>query len=190
MKVNITSKLKSKVFAALLVAGVSAPSAWIAVDHTMPSEGFHTNVYVDPVGLKTYCIGHMARSGEVLKKEYTEDECIALFVKDWVAHEKQLNSVVKVPYRSEWMKGSGTDFTFHMGITSVASSTYIKNLNAKKYDAACEQLTRWVYGKVNGVMVKMPGLVIRATKRYEYCMGEVPADYQTTLKSWGYGDAK
>lgn len=190
MKVPITNSLKAKIFAALLGAGVAGPSAWIAVDHTVPSEGFYTHVYADPVGLSTYCVGHLARKGEVLKKQYTEDECIAIFVKDWVAHQKQLDAVVKVPYRSEWMRGSGTDFTFHMGITSVATSTYLKDLNAKRYDAACEQLTRWVNGRVNGVLTKMPGLVIRATKRYQYCMGEIPADYKTTIQAWGYGDAK
>lgn len=185
MKVPITDSLKKKIFVALLAAGVSAPSAYIAVDHTVPSEGFYTSVYVDPVGLKTYCVGHMVRKTETLKASYTEAECINLFVKDWKEHEAQLNKVVKVPYRSEWMKGSGTDFTFHMGINSVASSTYLRNLNNKRYDLACEQLTRWVYGKVNGVSVKMPGLVTRATARYKYCMGEVPTSYKPTLERWG-----
>lgn len=190
MKIPITNSLKKRIFAALLAAGVSAPSAYIAVDHTVPSEGFYTSVYVDPVGLKTYCVGHMARKTESLKTSYTESECISLFVKDWKEHEAQLNKVVKVPYRSEWMKGSGTDFTFHMGITSVASSTYLKNLNNKDYDAACLQLLRWNKGRVNGVLTVMPGLVIRATARYKYCMGEVPGDYKQKLQEWGYPDAK
>lgn len=185
MRIQLNNALKSRVFAALLAAGITGPSAYVAVNHTMPAEGFYTNVYDDPLGLKTYCVGHLARKGEVLKKEYTEDECIALFVNDWKAHQTQYDSIVKVPHRSEWMRAAGTDFTFHMGLQSVASSTYIRMVNAGKADEACEQLTRWVYGKVNGVMVKMPGLVLRATDRYKYCMGKIPADYQQTMQSWG-----
>lgn len=143
-------------------------------------------MYNDPVGLKTMCIGHLVKKNEVVKKEYTEDECIALFVKDWKEHEQQLDKIVKVPWRSSWMKGAATDFTFHMGISNVASSTFLRNLNARKYDLACEELTRWVYGKQGGVMVKMPGLVIRATKRYDLCMNGAPAEYKQDMIKWGY----
>lgn len=185
MNIKITDTVKRRIFVALLGAGVAAPSAYVAIDMTAPAEGFYTHLYKDPVGLNTTCIGHLVKKGEVVKKEYTEDECIALFVKDWVIHEQLLDSVVKVPYRSEWMRGAATDFTFHFGIGNVKSSTFLKDLNAKRYNAACEQLTRWVYGKVNGVAKVLPGLVFRATKRYDYCMGSEPAQYKATMSKWG-----
>lgn len=182
--VRITTSLKKKIFIALLAAGVSGPSAYVATDLTVPAEGFYTTPYNDPAGLKTWCVGHLGKKGEQVQKEYTETECVNLFVKDWVVHEVLLNNVVKVPYRSDWMKGAFTDFTFNKGIGNVQSSTLLVKLNDKKYDEACTQLTRWKYAKVNGVATVLPGLVIRATKQYQYCMGNVPDDYKTKMNEW------
>ena len=182
---KVTNSLKKKIFIALLAAGVGGQQAYVATDLTVNSEGFYTAPYNDPVGIKTWCVGHAGKKGEVVKKQYTEDECVALFVEDWVTHEYLLNSVVKVPYRSGWMQGALTDFTFNKGIGNVASSTLLKNLNNKNYDATCEQLSRWIYGKVNGVATKLPGLVIRASKQYQYCMGNEPADYKSMLQQIG-----
>lgn len=184
MKVKITPTIRNRIFAALMAAGVSGPVAYVGSVHTVDSEGMYTTPYLDPVGLKTMCVGHLATKKDVVKKSYTVDECIDMFVKDFIAHKEQLDKMVKVPWRSEWMYGASIDFTFHQGQTSVRASTHIKDLNAMRYDKACEELTRWVFGRVNGVMTKMPGLVIRATKRYQYCMGEVPADYKTVYEQW------
>lgn len=185
MKVKITPAIRNRIFAALMAAGVSGPVAYVGSHHTVDSEGMYNQVYLDPVGLKTVCVGHLMTKEDEHKSYYNINDCVDLFVKDWIKHKNQLDKMVKVPWRSEWMYGASIDFTFHMGQTSVRSSTYIKDINARRYDKACEELTRWVYGRVNGVMTKMPGLVIRATKRYEYCMGEVPADYKTVYEQWG-----
>lgn len=180
--IKITSVLRKKIFVALLAAGVAGPSAYVATNLTVPSEGLYTTTYADPVGLMTWCVGHLGKKGEVAKKEYTIEECVNLFVKDWVIHEKLLDKAVNVPYRSEWMKGALTDFTFNKGIGNVQSSTLLVMLNNKRYDSACEQLSRWVYGKVKGKSTVLPGLVIRASEQYKYCMGEVPADYKTMMQ--------
>lgn len=182
MNLRITPALRTKIFTALIAAGVAGPSAYIASDLTVISEGFYTTPYADTGGLKTLCVGHLATKNEVVKKEYTIEECVEIFVKDWVIHEKLLDKAVKVPYRSEWMKGALTDFTFNKGIGNVQSSTLLVMLNNKRYDSACEQLSRWVYGKVKGKSTVLPGLVIRASEQYKYCMGEVPADYKTMMQ--------
>lgn len=185
-KVPITNSLKARIFAALIGAGVAGPSAYIATELTVPSEGVLTHLHLDPVGKATTCIGHLVQGSEVPKKTYTEQECITQFVADWVKHEKLLDSVVKVPYRSPWMKGAVTDFTFNKGIGNVKSSTMLKNLNDKNYDAACFQLTKWVFGTIAGKKVVLRGLEVRATEQYKYCMGEVPGDYKSKMRSWGY----
>ena len=137
--IQITNQLKKRIAIALLSAGVAGPSAYVATELTAPSEGFYLTPYVDPVGLTTICLGHLVKKGEVVKPKYTEDECVAIFVKDWLVHERQYDSLVKVPYKSEWMKAAGTDFTFNKGIGNVASSTYLKNLNNRDYDVSCLQ---------------------------------------------------
>lgn len=184
MKLPITNSLKSKVFAALIVAGVAAPSAYIASELTVPSEGVLTHLHLDPVGLKTTCIGHLVKKGETPKQNYTEEECIAQFVKDWVEHERMVEQAVTVPFRSEWMKGAVTDFTFNKGGGNMRSSTMLTKLNRKDYDGACVELTKWVFGTIDGKKVKLKGLEIRASKQYKYCMGEIPANYKPTMKTW------
>lgn len=186
MKIPITNSLKGKVFAALLAAGVSGPVAYIASDLTVPSEGVLTHLHLDPVGLQTACIGHLIKKGEKAKKEYTLDECIETFVKDWQEHEAIVDKAVKVPWRSEWMKGATTDFTFNKGGGNLNSSTLLRKLNARNYDGACIELTKWVFGTVDGKKVKLKGLEIRASKQYKYCMGEEPSTYKPDMKAWGY----
>lgn len=181
-RIAITSSIRARIFAALMAAGVAGPTAYVATDLTVPSEGFLTHLHNDPVGKPTVCIGHLVKPGEQAKMSYTEQECIDMFVQDWVLHEKLLDSVVKVPYRSPWMKGAVTDFTFNKGIGNVKSSTMLRNLNDGNYDAACLQLTRWIYGTVDGKKVVLPGLEVRATKQYKYCMGLEPSEYKTTYK--------
>lgn len=184
MKLKLTPALRSKIFTALIAAGVAGPSAMVAVDLTVPSEGFMTTLHLDPVGKPTTCIGHLVLPGEKPQATYTEDECISLFVKDWVKHEKLLDGVVKVPYRSGWMKGATTDFTFNKGIGNVKSSKLLRDLNDGNYDAACYQLTRWVYGTVDGKKVVLKGLDIRAQAQYKYCMGDLPSDYKTKMQQY------
>lgn len=178
--VKLTTAVKGRIFAALIAAGVAGPSAYVATELTIPSESIVLIPHGDPVGLKTICAGHLVKKGEVVKDKYTVEECIDIFVKDWVIHEKLLDGVVKAPYKSEWMKGALTDFTFNKGIGNVASSTLLKKLNSKQYEAACDQLSRWVYadGKY------LNGLAIRASKQYKYCMGEVPGDYKRNIDMW------
>lgn len=186
-KVPVTRALKAKIFAALLAAGVAGPSAYVAVELTVPSEGVLTHLHDDPVGKPTACIGHLIQRGETPQKTYTEEECISIFVSDWVKHENLLADAVKVPYKSAWMKGAVTDFTFNKGIGNVNSSTMLKNLNNRDYSAACFQLTKWVYGTINGEKVVLKGLNIRAQAQYKYCMGDEPSDYKTKYQQYTGG---
>lgn len=185
MKLSITNSMKAKIFAALIAAGVAGPSAYVATQLTVPSEGVMTHLHLDPVGLQTTCIGHLVKKGETPKQNYTEQECINQFVTDWVIHEQIVERAVKVPFRSDWMKGAVTDFTFNKGGGNLQSSTLLRKLNNKDYDGTCLELVKWVYGTVNGKKVKLRGLEIRASAQYKYCMGEVPADYKSMLQQIG-----
>ncbi len=183
-KIPITSALKSRIFAALLTAGVAGPSAYYAANETVVFEGFMTHLHLDPVGKATTGVGHLVTKGEKPKQNYTEQEVIDQYVKDWIIHEKLLDTQVKVPYRSGWQKAAFADFTFNKGIGNVKSSTLLKELNNGNHDRSCVELTKWVFGTVNGKKVKLKGLDIRAQKQYKYCMGYEPADYKTQLQQY------
>jgi len=173
------TKLKQKLIASFLALGLSAPAAFVAYDLTIPAEGLHTTVYTDPIGLPTACVGHMDKA---LKRgeTFTIEECMDMFAVDWKKHQAQLDSVVKVPYKSEWQKEALTDFTFNLGIGNVKSSTLIKLVNQGRHKAACEQLSKWV--KAGGKTLK--GLVTRRANTMPYCLGELSYDKQKAYKEF------
>ena len=177
------NSIRQKLIAAFLTAGIGASGAFVAYDLTIPAEGMEQKVYVDPVGLPTVCVGHMDKA---LKKgqTFSIEECMDMFAKDWKKHQKQLDSVVKVPYKSEWQREALTDFTFNLGIGNVKSSTLLSLVNQSKHTEACRQLTRWVKGKVKGKMVTLKGLVIRRDKTMPYCLGELSWDKQQAFKKF------
>lgn len=179
--------IRQKVITYFLTAGLSSTSAFVAYDLTLPSEGLVQDVYLDPVGLPTVCVGHMDKTLP-LGKKFSLDECMELFAEDWKKHEKQLDGVVKRHYASEWQKAALTDFTFNLGIGSVRSSTLIKLLNQGKHKEACQQLSRWVYAGGS----KLRGLVIRRTKTMPYCLGELSWDKQKAFEEFEreYNDEK
>lgn len=171
--------IRQKLIASFLALGFSAPAAFVAYDLTLPSEGLEQKVYVDPVGLSTVCVGHMDKT---LKKgeTFTIEECMVMFAADWKKHQAQLDSVVKVPYKSEWQKEALTDFTFNVGIGNVKSSTLIKLVNQGRHKAACEQLSKWV--KAGGKTLK--GLVTRRANTIPYCLGELSYDKQKAYEEF------
>ena len=171
--------LRSKLIASFLALGLSAPAAFVAYDLTLLSEGFEQKVYVDPIGLPTVCVGHMDKA---LKKGtiFSIEECMEMFAADWKKHQAQLNTVVKVPYKSEWQKEALTDFTFNVGIGNVKSSTLIKLVNQGRHKAACEQLSKWV--KAGGKTLK--GLVTRRANTIPYCLGELSYDKQKAYEEF------
>ena len=177
------NKLKQKLIAAFITAGLSAPAAFFVYDVTVPSEGVELQVYLDPVSLPTVCVGRMDKKMK-LGQKFTLDECMQMFAEDWKKHQKQLDSVVKVPYKSEWQREALTDFTFNLGIGNVQSSTLLSLVNQNKHTEACRQLTRWVKGKVKGKMVTLKGLVTRRDKTMPYCLGELSWDKQKAFEEF------
>jgi len=177
------SNLKTKLITAFLAAGLTSTSAFVAYDLTLPAEGLEQRVYLDPVGLPTACVGHMDKSLRA-GQSFTIEQCMEMFAEDWKKHQHQLDSVVKVPYKSEWQREALTDFTFNLGIGNVQSSTLISLVNQNKHTEACRQLTRWVKGKVKGKMVTLKGLVTRRDKTMPYCLGELSYDKQKAFEEF------
>lgn len=173
------TKLKQKLVAAFVAAGLSSSAAFVAYDLTLPAEGFHQSVYLDPVGLPTVCVGRMDRSLK-LGQTFTLEQCMQMFAEDWNKHQRQLDSVVKVSYKSEWQKQALTDYTFNVGIGNVQSSTLLRLLNQERHVEACRQLTRWV--KAGGKTLR--GLVTRRDKTMPYCLGELSWDKQQAYEKF------
>jgi lysozyme len=179
----VNKTIKQKLIVAFIALGLSAPAAFVAYDLSLPSEGFHQSVYLDPVGLSTVCIGRMDKSLK-LGQKFSVDECMKMFAEDWKKHQAQLNSVVHTPYASEWQKEALTDFTFNLGIGNVKSSTLLRKLNAKDHVGACKELTKWVKGRVKGKLVTLRGLVTRRNNTMPFCLGELSYDKQKAYEDF------
>lgn len=158
-----------------LTAG-TALSAYLIIPHegeVRDKDGYHV-AYVDPVGIHTACWGQTGKDhlGRTIRQgmKYTDEDCTIMLGNSLMSFEKQINSLVKVPYTSPYQQAAVTSFTYNVGVGSLRSSTLLRMLNAKEYDKACEQLTRWVYAKKQ----ILKGLVTRRTVEYKWCMGDVP----------------
>lgn len=170
----------------LAASGLSVAAALAGGYLTIPFEGSVKNkqgehiAYKDPVGIVTACYGQTGKDmyGRQIKMgmKYSEEECLIMLSKTLKSFEVELNRVVLVPYKSDYMKASLIDFTYNVGISNVSASTLLRKLNAREYDLTCDQLTNWVYAKKK----KLPGLVTRRTKEWEWCMGIVPPEVEIT----------
>ena len=176
----MNAALRKKLIIAFVAAGLPATAAYVGYDLTLPSEGLVLSPYSDPIGLTTLCIGHLATKKDVVKEKYTEEECMTIFAQDYKKHRAELDSVVKVPYASEWEREALTDFTFNNGIGNVKSSTLLSLVNQGKHKQACEQLVRWVFAKGK----KLKGLVTRRDNTMPYCLGELSYDKQKDFQQF------
>lgn len=170
---STNSNLYKKLLGVGLGSALAISGAWLV----SPSEGLVTKTYIDPVGIVTSCRGH---TGPELKlgQTFTVDQCDKVFADDLVKHDKQLMSVVKVPFKSDYQHAAMLSFVYNAGIGNFSSSTMLKKLNAKDYVGSCEELTKWVYAKKK--MLK--GLVIRRSLEYRYCMNDIPVEVRDEIE--------
>lgn len=166
----------SNLYKKLLGVGLGSALAISGAFIVAPFEGKENKAYIDPVGIVTVCYGNTGKEA-VLGKTYTDEQCLNQMATDLKEHDKQLMSVVKVPFKSDYQHAAMLSFVYNVGIGNFSSSTMLKRLNAGNYGGACLELTRWVYAKGK----KLNGLVTRRTKEYLYCMGEVPLDTQEVV---------
>lgn len=173
---------RDKIVKALLAAGLTSSLAVGGFFLTAQSEAPNgipiLSTYLDTGGIPTACLGSTRDEySKRLKmgRVFTEDECVALFVKDYIEHYKAMKAAYKGEFKSGWQEAAITDFVFHKGAGAFRSSTLLKRLKEGKYEQACDELLRWVYGKnMQGQKVVIKGLQNRATKEWKWCMGEVP----------------
>ncbi len=158
----------SNLYKKLLGVGLGSALAISGAFIVAPFEGKENKAYIDPVGIITVCYGNTGKEA-VLGKTYTDDQCLDQMATDLKEHDKQLLSVVKVPFKSDSQHAAMLSFVYNVGIGNFYSSTMLKKLNAKNYSGACMELTRWIFAKGK----KLNGLVTRRTKEYQFCMGEV-----------------
>ena len=106
-------------------------------------EGFSTVPYRDGAGKMTIGFGHLIRRGELFV-EIDEDAGIDLLRDDVRDAENAVDTLVTVPLNQNEFD-SLCSFTFNLGAGSLRDSTLLRLLNARDFDGAAAQFTRWKY---------------------------------------------
>ena len=140
------------------------------IDLLVELEGFERKKYKDVAGYWTIGVGHLITKEELssglikLKTNWiginqilNDFEIKELLELDLFPKENCINTYVKVPLAQHQFDAL-VSFCFNVGVSNFKSSTLLKLLNRKEYDAIPEQFRRWVYA---GSTTKVRGLVNR-----------------------------
>ena len=148
------NSIRSRIIASLII-GTSPASVQFLIDQ----EGWVNHVYRDSVGLPTVCVGVMDKSLKV-GTHYSDEECIALTVKQLQKFIRVVDSVVIVPINDE-MRTALISLVYNIGEDAFRRSTLVKKLNAGDYIGAANQFTVWVYGGPGPKKTVIQGLINR-----------------------------
>ncbi len=121
-------------------------------------EGMSMDAYLCPAGIPTIGYGHThdVKIGDTCTQqqadEWLEDD-LYLAVAD-------VKAVVKVPLTDNQLDALSS-FVFNLGVRKLIQSTLLKKLNLGDYVGAADEFDKWVFGRVNGQMIKLKGLIAR-----------------------------
>lgn len=121
-------------------------------------EGCELKAYLCPAGIPTIGYGHT--HNVKLGDTCTQQQADEWLEDDFFYATSDVKAVVKVPLTDNQLDALAS-FVFNLGVRKLIQSTLLKKLNAKDYTGAANEFDKWVYGKVNGAMVKLNGLIAR-----------------------------
>lgn len=155
----ISPALRKKIIAA--AAGGSLAIAAVVIP---PLEGTEYKPYRDIGGVWTVCEG-ITGPDVIPGKTYTPAECDALLTKHLQPFARSVERSVKVPANA-YQKAALISFSYNVGVNAFEHSSVLRNLNAGRYQQACDGLRSWVYVD----RVKIKGLVNRREVEREICL--------------------
>lgn len=122
------------------------------------AEGLRLTAYQCPAGKWTIGYGHthLVKEGDTC----TEADAEAYLAEDLVASDSTISYLVTAPL-TESMRDALGSFVFNLGHSKLRISTLLRKLNAKHYEAVPAEFRRWTWGRVDGQMVELPGLIAR-----------------------------
>ena len=144
-----------------------AAAAALAIAIAVPAEGLRQYAYTDPPGILTVCYGHTGKD-VVAGRKFSLEECNAFLNDDM---RKAIDTVERChPGLPAPVLAAFGDAVYNMGPSVACNSTASRYLAAGRIPDACNELPRWVYAKVAGVNVKLPGLVKRRALERDLCL--------------------
>lgn len=137
------------------------------------SSGRHIGTpYIDRLGKGqplTVCAG-VTGPEVVAGRYYRPEDCERLERPKYREAERQARRALRNwDTYNVWVQASFIDMAYNVPSALEPSTTVMRLANAGQLDAACQQMPRWVYGTVNGVPARLPGLVDRRDATRELC---------------------
>jgi GH24 family phage-related lysozyme (muramidase) len=124
-------------------------------------EGEVQQVYLDPIGIPTVCVGHIKTVTKAdLGKPYSHETCQYLLQQDTKDAQSSVGKCVTAPVTQE-QYDSLVSFTFNVGGKALCTSTLVRKFNAGDCLGAAAEFSRW--NKAGGKVLK--GLTVR--REYE-----------------------
>lgn len=134
----------------------------------MPYEGLSYRTYLDPIGISTICYGHTGsdvQSGQ----EHSAEECEALLKQDLGEALDVVDQSVKVA-QPITRRAALASFVYNVGERNFRRSTLLERLNEGNVQAACDEMTRWVYAGHGEHQRALQGLVRRRAMERRLCL--------------------
>lgn len=142
-------------------------------------QGWHTT-YLDVVGVPTACYGQTGKHIK-LGQKYSDEQCLKMLAEELVEIDSKLDKVFKVEYQNDYQHAAMVSFAYNVGVGNVQVSTLAKLFNQGKYQAACNELSKWVYAKKK----KLKGLVTRREVERQWCLGNPPKEVREAYETRG-----
>jgi lysozyme len=134
-------------------------------------EGCRYHPYRDSVGLWTVGYGHLIGDGKSLpsgdNRIFTQEEIDSFLVNDLTRTESGINMLLKVPVTQNQYDAL-CSFCYNLGVGTFQKSTLLKDINAKMWDAAANDLLKFHFA--GGV--SQPGLVKRRQAEHDLFIKE------------------
>lgn len=184
----MNATLRNRLLATAAGLAVTAAGGYVATQEAKPSaavmlareiglhyesSGRHIGTpYVDRLGRGqplTVCAG-VTGPDVVAGRYYTPGDCERLERPKYRDAERQARRALRHwDTYNVWVQASFIDMAYNVPSALAPDTTVMRLANAGQLDAACQQMPRWVYGTVNGVPKRLPGLVDRRDATRELC---------------------
>lgn len=142
----------------------------IAVPLVGGFEGLVRHVYVDAVGVDTYCYGET--QNPQAGKTYSVDECNALLGSRLAEFDAGVTRCVTAPLPTK-VRASFDSLAYNIGLKGFCSSTVAWKANHQDLIGACDAMLVWNKGRVKGQLVVLPGLDKRRHLERDLCRAGV-----------------
>jgi len=116
----------------------------LSIDLIKHFEGFSSNIYCCPAGIKTIGYGHAIKKNEKFNKAISIDEAVKLLIFDIKYILKRLNHYIYVKLNNNQLNAI-ISFCYNLGLGAFQRSTLRMKVNEEEFTDASDEFEKWCY---------------------------------------------